>query len=74
MYGPMWPFYACIGLMIRDTGIPQVDDDQRDTLGFRASQLGTRVRMVVRRGRINLLLVSRKRQKTSASHEFQDQG
>ena len=29
--------------------------------------------MLVARGRISLLLVSGKRQKTSASHEFQDQ-
>ena len=32
------------------------------------------MRVLVSRGRINLLLVSGKRQKTSASHEFQDQG
>ena len=32
------------------------------------------IRVLVARGRISLLLVSRKRQKTSASHEFQDQG
>ena len=30
--------------------------------------------MLVARGRISLLLVSGKRQKTSSSHEFQDQG
>ena len=32
------------------------------------------MRVLVARGRINLLLVSGKKQKTSASHEFQDQG
>ena len=32
------------------------------------------LRMLVRRGRIGLILVRGKRQKTSASHEFQDQG
>ena len=25
MYGSMWPFYSCMGLMTRDTGIPQVN-------------------------------------------------
>ena len=32
------------------------------------------IRVLVARGRISLLLVSGKRQKTSTSHEFQDQG
>ena len=39
MYGQMWKFYSCMGLMIRDTGIPQVDGGQRDTPGFRASHI-----------------------------------
>ena len=28
--GPTWPFYLCIGLMMRDTGFLQVDGGQRD--------------------------------------------
>ena len=39
MYGPMWPFYSCMGLMTRDIGIPRVDGLSTDTPGFRASQL-----------------------------------
>ena len=37
--GPSGHFYSCMGLMIRDTGILQVDGGQRDTLGFGMSQL-----------------------------------
>ena len=25
MYGPMWPFYSCMGLMISDMGVLWVD-------------------------------------------------
>ena len=30
MYGPMWPFYSCMGLMIWDTSIPQVNGLSKD--------------------------------------------
>ena len=41
--GPMWPFYSCMGLTIADTGFPQVDGGQRDTSGFGASQVFSKV-------------------------------
>ena len=38
-YGSMWPFYSCIGLIICDTSILQVDGGQWDTLGLGASHI-----------------------------------
>ena len=40
--GPNGHFYSCIGLVTRDTGIPQVDGLSTRHLGFGASQLGIR--------------------------------
>ena len=39
MCTPMWPFYSCMSLMIKDKDILQVDSGQRDTPGFGASHI-----------------------------------